>query len=98
MPAETVWSVELLNSAPVGVKEIQARTRSDVVLSQVVKFVQHGWPNCNKEGAFQPYSAGKEEFSFQDGCLLWGNRVVVPPKVRDRVMEELHEIPLESAV
>ncbi|XP_068739595.1 uncharacterized protein [Montipora capricornis] len=33
--AETVWTMELLNSTPVGVKAIQAGTRSDSTLSQV---------------------------------------------------------------
>ena len=25
------------------------------------------------------------------GVCLWGNRVVVPPKARERMMEELHD-------
>ena len=28
---------------------------------------------------------------MQDGCLLWGNRVVVPPQGRSKVIDELHE-------
>lgn len=78
--AETVWSMELLNSTPLGVKEIQAGTRSDIVLSQVVKFVQHGWPDHNTEEPFQPYLARKEELSLQDRCPIWRNRVVDPRK------------------
>ena len=91
MPAETVCTMELLDSTPVGVKEIQQGTRTDVVLSQVVKFVQHGWPSRNKDEALQLYFERKQELSIQDGCLLWGSRVVVPPKARERMMEELHE-------
>ena len=90
VPAETVWTMELLDSTPVGVKEIQEGTRTDVVLSQVVKFVQHGWPSRNKDEALQPYFERKQELSIQDGCLLWGNCVVVTPKARERMMEELH--------
>ena len=83
--------MELLHSTPVGVKEIQEGTRTDVVLSQVVNFVQHGWPSRNKDEALQPYFERKQELIIQDGCLLWGNCVVVPPKARERMMEELHE-------
>ena len=54
VPAETVWTMELLDSTPVGVKEIQEGTRTDVVLSQEVKFVQHGWPSRNKDEALHP--------------------------------------------
>ena len=91
VPADTVWTMELLDSTPVSVKEIQEGTRTDVVLSQVVKFVQYGWPSRNKDEALQPYFERKQELSIQDGCLSWGDRVVVPPKARERMMEELHE-------
>ena len=30
------------------------------------------------------------ELSIHNDCLLWGSRVIVPPKLRDRVLQELH--------
>ena len=81
VPTENVWMMELLNATPVGVKEIQNETRSDIVLSQVI-IVPHGWPSQNADEAFQPYFRRKEEASIQDGCILWGSRVVIPPKLR----------------
>ena len=56
-----------------------------------MKYVQQGWPNYNSDEALKPYFSRKDELSVQDGCLLWGNRVVIPPKERTRVVEELHE-------
>lgn len=91
VPAETVWTMEILNYTLVNLKEIQAGIRADPPLSQVVKFVQYGWPPSNTDEALQPYFIRKGELSIQDGCLLWGNRVVVPPKAKERVVEELHE-------
>ena len=91
VPAETVWTMELLNSTPVDVKEIQAGIRSDSTFSLEVKNVQYGWPSSNTDEALKPYLSGKKELSIQDGCPLWGNRMVVPPKARERAMEELHE-------
>ena len=70
VPAETVWTMELLSSTPVDVKEIQAGTRSDSTLSLVMKFVQYGWPSRNTDEALKPYLSRKEELSIQDGCLL----------------------------
>ena len=64
VPAETVRTMELLDSTPVGVKEIQEGTRTDVVLSQVVKFVQRGWLSRNKDEALQPYFERKQELSI----------------------------------
>ena len=91
LPAGTVFATEILNSTPVSVNEIRTGTRCDPILSQVVKYVQQGWPNHNSEQVFKLYFTGKDEFSVQDGCLLWGNRVEVPPKERGRVVEELHK-------
>ena len=91
VPTENVWTMEFLNATPVGVRGIQNGTRSDIVLSRVIKWVQHGWPSQNADKALQPYFTKKEELSIQDSCLLWGTRVVIPPKLRTRVIEELHE-------
>ena len=38
----------------------------------------------------KPYEQRREELSLQDGCLLWGNRVIIPDMARARVLEELH--------
>ena len=57
----------------------------------MLKYVQQGWPNCNSDETLKPYFSRKDKLSEQDGCLLWGNRVVIPPKERARVVEELRE-------
>ena len=80
--AETVRMMGLLNSALVAVKEIQEGTSPNVKLLQVVKFVQ-GWPHTITDEAFQSYSTGKQELNIQQGCL-WGNRVAIPPKAREK--------------
>ena len=94
LPAKTVFAMELLNSTPVSVNEIRTGTRRDPIQSQVITFVQQGWLNHNSDEALKPYFTRKDELSVQDACLLWGNRVVVPPKERARVVEELHEVHL----
>ena len=52
--------------------------------------MQHGWPEST-EPELKPFAVRKDELSIQDGCLLWGGRVVIPPQVREEVMLELHE-------
>ena len=71
--------------------EIRTGTRCYPITSQVIKYLQQGWPNNNSEEVFKPYTTEKDGLNFQDGCLLWGNRVVVLTKERGRVVEELHE-------
>ena len=66
-------------------------TRTDRVLSKVVKAVQEGWrPSEHKSSELQPYFQRRDEMSVEQGCLLWGARVVVPEKLRKDVLELIH--------
>ena len=38
-----------------------------------------------------PYMQRKDELSVEEGCLLWGTRVIVPPQLRAKVIEEIRE-------
>ena len=50
-----------------------------------------GWPAQEIEPELQPYFRRKDELSVEDGCVLWGTRVVIPKRGRDRVVKMLHE-------
>ncbi|XP_015271459.1 PREDICTED: uncharacterized protein K02A2.6-like, partial [Gekko japonicus] len=65
--------------------------RKDSVLSRVLNWVWRGWPVGSVEPEFGPYKSRQNELSISKGCVLWGNRVVVPDKLRTRVLESLHE-------
>ncbi|KAL3186377.1 hypothetical protein MRX96_028093 [Rhipicephalus microplus] len=55
------------------------------VLSQVVKVVSRG-----EELAERTYSHKSAKLSLQQGCLLWGSRVVIPQSLRYTVLQLLH--------
>ena len=38
----------------------------------------------------KPYWTGRLELSLHEGCILWGNRVVIPTQGREYVLRELH--------
>lgn len=40
---------------------------------------------------FKPYLMKQAELSLENGCLLWGTRVVVTSKFRAHVLEDLRE-------
>ncbi|XP_060546708.1 uncharacterized protein K02A2.6-like [Pantherophis guttatus] len=54
-------------------------------------WVMRGWPTKVDSGDFQLFFNKKNELSMLGGCLLWGNRVVIPSCLRHRVLELLHE-------
>ena len=73
------------NHAPYGAlavsaSQIKTYTNRDPLLSEVKQLVQQGWPARmeGKPGDMQPYERRKDELSLQNGCLLWGGRVVFP--------------------
>ena len=85
--------MEALKS-PVSADEIKRWTREDHVLARVLKYVLQGWPSTllgDFADAMKPYKSKANELSVQDGCVLWGARVLVPEKGRQAVLTQLHD-------
>ncbi|XP_071092522.1 uncharacterized protein [Haliotis cracherodii] len=85
VPPEYIMLLELMDTSPVTSKHIRSWTRQDPVLSTVLRYVQWGWPNFCENPEMKSYYCRRDELTVQDGCVLWGNRVVIPPPGRGRV-------------
>ena len=90
VPGEVIQMLERLENTPLDTAQIKQWTRTDPVLSQVLLYTTKGWPNSCQMETFKPYFTRKDEISIQDGCLMWGSRVIVPSRGRQRVLDELH--------
>ena len=92
VPGDTIMLLEKMEEFPVNVSQIRTWTNKDPLLSRVRKLVQCGFPeHLKSDKDLKPYMQRKFELSVQDQVLLWGNRVIVPPQGRARVIEGLHE-------
>ena len=89
-PPETIHVMEMLSSSPVTAASIKQWTARDPLLSKVTAKLLRGG-QCGKEDSVSPYHKFWNELSVHDGCLLHGNRIVVPPEGREKVLELLHE-------
>ena len=89
LPGETILLLDSLHE-PVSATKIKQWTDRDPLLSSVRRMVQQGWRYSSDEKV-RPFARRKDELSVQDGCLLWGSRVVVPQAGRGPVMEEIHQ-------
>ena len=89
---EAVYNVEdrLIHSLPITHKEITPATRVDRILSQVLGYVKHGWPQYVDGQRLQPYFNRRFELSVEQDCLLWGLRVIIPFRYQKDILEELH--------
>ena len=91
-PIETVLLLDQLNASLVTAARVRSWTDRDPCLSKVWKLVMPGWTTEGEEkGQLQPFASRKWELSVEDGCLLWGTQVIVPPQLRSAVLDELHE-------
>ena len=91
-PAEVIHLMEVMDASPLTSSQIRVWTEQDPILAKVKNFVLTGWPdNKPNEEQLRPYSNQRRELSIEQGCLLWGSRVVVPEKGRKRVVHMLHQ-------
>ena len=89
-PVELVLLMETLQNSPVTPRNIRQLTDRDPLLSKVRKMVLQGWEG-GEEQQLTPFNRKRDELSIQDGCVLWGSRMVVPKKGQAQVLEQLHQ-------
>ena len=87
-----IFKVEerLIDSLPITHKEISHATRVDPVLSKVLEFVRHGWPQHVEDLRLKPFFNRRFELSVEQDCLVWGLRVIIPTRYQEDMLEELH--------
>ena len=88
--ADVYWVRHWEDDGPaLSAQEVETATRRDSTLGRVLTYVRSGWPSVT-EPEFRAFKQRQEELSTDGDCLMWGGRVVVPEKLRNRVLQELH--------
>ena len=83
------FNISQIESIPVTSSQLRRATYRDILLSKVLKYTKRGWPTEVKE-PLRPFWNRQDELTIEDDCLLWGGRVVIPLKLRAKLLEELH--------
>ncbi|XP_021353194.1 uncharacterized protein K02A2.6-like [Mizuhopecten yessoensis] len=84
--------VSQLEHLPVTETQVRRETARDPTMSRVLNAAQYGWKEFpDEELKMKPYTRRSSGITLHEGCLLWGMRVIIPPKLRDDVLRELHE-------
>lgn len=71
--------------------EIKRETMRDPLLMRVLSYIRDGWPATCEIANMQPYYNRRAELYEELGCVMWGHRLVIPEKCKDRVLQLLHE-------
>ena len=92
LPTEVVFLLQTLDYSPITSEQIWIMTRRDLVLSKILYYVTTGaWPTNGVDTNLSAYFNKQDEISIEQGCVLWGTRVIIPSRGRVRVLELLHE-------
>nr|XP_043895059.1 uncharacterized protein K02A2.6-like [Solea senegalensis] len=89
-PEEHVLMLDREQSPLTTSEQLRYWTTRDPILSRVREYVLRGWPD-NVDSNYMPYRQRQHELSVQDGCVLWGARIVIPEKGQSPLMEQLHQ-------
>ncbi|XP_046612657.1 uncharacterized protein K02A2.6-like [Neodiprion virginianus] len=66
-------------------------TREDETLSKVIRYCMDGWEEKSPiDESLKTFWSERESLTIDQGCVLWGHRVVIPNKLREIVLKELH--------
>lgn len=84
----TVFYNTQMENLPVTSAQVKLGTQRDTVLSHVLDSVRTGHNALpTDDERFRPYSYRFKELTCHQICLMWGNRVVVPEKLRNLVLK-----------
>jgi hypothetical protein len=74
-------NISFLSFSPLHVSDIREHTKKDPILSKVLVYIQHGWPKDVTDATALPYKRKDLELSIDNGCIMWGTRVIIPEKL-----------------
>ncbi len=77
-----------MSDLPIKASDIAKATNTDTIL-QSVKYQTR--QDHRPSDTLTPHFRRRQEISVQNGCLLWGMRVIIPKKYQPQLLELLHE-------
>ncbi|GFT82100.1 uncharacterized protein K02A2.6 [Trichonephila clavipes] len=75
-----VWAMSQIEALPVTSKELRQETCKDIELGPLLRALREGKDLQGREA----------QYTIEDGCIMYGQRVCIPRKFRKNVLEELH--------
>ena len=68
---------------------IRLATKTDDDLAILKHIIQHRWSKTIKE--VQKYWTFREKLTIEDGLILKGTRIIIPEKMREDILKQIHE-------
>lgn len=81
-----IQDIEMIENLPVTAEDLAKATAVDNEVRVLLSVLSDG----RKCEAAHRFGLDQTEFAMQNGCLMRGTRVYIPPSLRKRVLDELH--------
>ena len=74
-------------------RDYQLAIKDDPLLSALADTIIAGWPDNIKDvpKALRPYHGQRDSLTVEDGLILRGEAIIVPPGERKKVLEQIHQ-------
>ena len=75
-------------------EEVTQTTKSNVMLRYIIEFIVNAWPETDVVFSEDPhlYYSLRDELTYHPGCIVKGNRVIVPEALRETIPQRLHRV------
>ena len=82
-----------IEDLPMSKRDLQKRTRQDLLLAHVINCMDRGWPSDRNRipPEILTFYEKRETLSFKENILLWQGRIMVPTVLHRNVLDTLHE-------
>ena len=83
--------IERISVTPTKYLQLQQNTANE--LNELYAIIQSGWPETKQQvpHSIRPYWDNRDELAVMDGEIYRGMRIVVPPSIRQEMLELIHE-------
>ena len=83
------YNLGQIQALPVTAAKLGTCSRQDPEMSRVMHYTHNGWP-ANVRPKLKSFYSRRDELTIEGNCLLWGVRMIVPTKLRQKVLNDLH--------
>ena len=85
--------VHLVHFGAQKLQELKEKTGCDETLAELRDVIVTGWPSHRKglPPSLRPYWSCRDELAVEDGLVLKGERVVIPQRMREDILQKIHE-------
>ncbi|KAK7579781.1 hypothetical protein V9T40_008715 [Parthenolecanium corni] len=82
----SILHLDIMENFPVSVAEIRKETLADPEL----KKLYHALLSGSEISSFADFARFKDELNIENGCIVRGVRTLIPQKLRQNILDELH--------